>query len=156
MPLPPDFANESLYAEEAWFLHDLVELDVDNGVVVASLDTTRIGSLVDAQRPWAGHDKHLPGAVAVQMTGTLGNLHAVYCLGLKPSEGWVGYGVTLTKARFHKLAVIGPPVVARCEAQRVRRLRGQVFVTYRFTFFQEDEPVYESEQMATWFNGLDQ
>ena len=37
-----------------------------------------------------------------------------------------------------------------------RRLRGQVFVTYRFTFFPEDEPVYESEQMATWFNGLDQ
>ena len=155
MPLPPDFSEECLYAPGAWYLDDLVELDPEAGVVVASLDTTRIGALVDAQNPWPGHEKHLPGAVAVQMTGTLGNLHAVYCLGLRPSQGWVGYGVTITKARFHKLAIIGPPVVARCEATRVRKMRGQVFVSYSFAFSQQGEPVYESSQMATWFNGLE-
>ena len=155
MPLPPDFAGECLYSEDAWFLHDLIELDEEKGIVVASLDTTKIGAMVDAQQPWPGHEKHLPGAVAIQMTGTLGNLHAVYCLGLRPSQGWVGYGVTVNKARFHRLAHIGPPVEARCEATRVRRLAGQVFVSYTFTFSQNGEPVYESQQMATWFNATE-
>ncbi len=150
MPLPPDFAAESLYAPDAWYVHDLVELDADAGRVVALIDTTRLGALVDAQRCWPGHDKHLPGAVAIQVTGTLGQLHAVYVMGLRATEGWVGFGTHIKKARFPNMGIIGPPVHAALTATRTRRIRGTWFLEYDFRFTQEDRLVYESTQTAAW------
>lgn len=150
MPIPPDFASESLYDPTQWYIHDVLELDPDANRVVALIDTTRLGPLVEAQRPWPGHPPHLPGAVAIQVTGTLGNLHAVYCLGLRMTEGWVGYGTHVRNARFRRLATIGPPVIAAATCTRRRELRGTWFVDFTFRFEQEGEPVYESEQTAAW------
>ncbi len=150
MPLPEDFGEEALYAPEAWFLDDIVEMNDDATQVIARLDTTRLGALVGAQRPWPGHAKHLPGAVAIQMTGTLGNLHAFYGLGLRPSEGWVGHGVAIRSARFTRLGRIGPDVIAKMTVTRVRNLRGQYFVSYQFELEQEGESLYRSEQTAVW------
>lgn len=148
-----DFALESLYTPDAWFIHDLVLLDEIGGVIRAVTDTTRLGFLVDAQRTWPGHDKHLPGAVAVQITGTLGQLHAIYLLGLRASAGWVGFGTHLKKARFPRMGRIGPPLVVECHVQRSRKLKNTVFNDYRFAFFQEEALVYESEQTAAFFDG---
>ncbi|MCA9494337.1 MAG: hypothetical protein KC621_30635 [Myxococcales bacterium] len=150
MPIPDDFEQESLYAPSQWYVHDVLEIDRDGDRVVALIDTNRIGELVEAQRPWPGHEPHLPGAVAIQVTGTLGNLHALYVLGLKASEGWVGYGTHVRDARFRKMGRIGPPIHATLTATRKRQMQGVWFVNYRFVFEQDGEPVYESEQTAAW------
>jgi hypothetical protein len=150
MPLPPDYAEQALYAPDAWFVHDLIELDAEAGKVVGLVDTTRLGPLVDAQIVRPGHPKHFPGAVAVQITGTLGQIHAIYVLGLRSSDGWSGFGTHILDARFRKLGEIGPPVVATCHATRVRNLRGTRFIDYTFVFTQDDEPIYESKQRAAW------
>ncbi len=150
MPLPEDFAEQALYTEDHWFVHDLVELDVQNHRIVALMDTRRIGTAVRAQNAWPLHHKHLPGAVAIQVTGTLGNLHAVYCQGLKLTEGWVGYGTHLKKARFPTMGEIGPPVVLNVEATRRRNIRGTWFFDYSFRFEQDGRCVFESEQIAAW------
>ncbi|MFK7931002.1 MAG: hypothetical protein AB8H79_22645 [Myxococcota bacterium] len=152
MPLPDDFAQECLYSPEAWFVHDLIEVDVEASAVVGRVDTTKLGPLVDAQREWAGHPKHFPGAIALQITGTLGQLHAVYVMGLRPTDGWAGFGTHILEARFRHLGVIGPEVLARCEATRIRKVRGTVFTDYTFTYTQEGKPIYESRQRAAWFN----
>jgi 3-hydroxymyristoyl/3-hydroxydecanoyl-(acyl carrier protein) dehydratase len=148
-----DFARESLYLPEAWFIDELLLLDEVAGVIRARTDTTRLGFLVDAQRELPGHDKHLPGAVAIQITGTLGQLHATYLLGLRPSEGWVGFGTHLKKARFPRMGRIGPPLEVEARVLRSRKLRNTVFSEYAFAFTQEGELVYESEQTAAFFDG---
>jgi hypothetical protein len=150
MPLPPDFAAESLYTEDRWYIHDLLELDAEAGRVVGVLDTTRLEAETVHQRPWPGHHKHVPGAVQLQITATLGNLHAVYVLGLRPSEGWIGYGTHITDARFAGMGRIGPPVVCTLTAGRVRTVRGTKFVSYAFRYEQEGQPIYLSNQIAAW------
>jgi hypothetical protein len=151
MPLPPDFADECLYGPDAWFLHDVRHLDRDR--VEGIVDTTRLGPLVDAQVPRRGHPRHVPGAVMVQLTGTLGNLHAVYALGLRVSEGWVGFGTHVRGVRFPSLGRIGPELMATACVTRVRVLRGRHFVDYAFRYEQEGRLVYESEQTAVWVRG---
>ena len=153
MPLPDDFHRECLYDADHWFVHDLLHMDSDAQTLVARTDTTRLGSLVHAQRPLPAHPKHFPGAVAIQITGTLGILHAAYMLGLRPSEGWVGFGTTIKSARFRRLGDIGPPVTTTLTCTRRRRLRAVWHLEYRFRFEQEGEVIYESEQAAAWTHG---
>ena len=150
MPLPADFERESLYAPRSWYVHDLVALDRDAGRVVGVLHTTDLGSLVQDQIPHPAHPKHVPGAVLVQATGTLGLLHAVYVLDLRPSEGWAGYGIKIHQATFRSLGRIGPDVQLEAVATRCRQLRGTWFVDYRFRFEQEGRLLYASEQRAAW------
>lgn len=150
MPIPQDFEQECLYSPSHWYVHDVLEIDTEAHRVVEVVDTTRLGDLVAAQRPWPGHEPHLPGAVAIQVTGTLGNLHAVYVLGLRPTQGWVGFGTHVNRARFWRMGLIGPPVLAIAIAQRRRQMRGTWFVEYSFRFEQMGEVIYESEQSAAW------
>lgn len=150
---PADFPQECLYDPSHWFLHELRDLDREAGRVVGVIDTTRLGGYDGAQRMVGSHERHVPGAVAIQVTGTLGNLHATYVLGLRPSEGWVGYGTHVKDARFKRLARIGPPVIAALHEVRRRQWQGSWFLTYRFRFEQEGDPVYESEQVAVWRRG---
>lgn len=153
MPLPADFATECLYTPEHWYIHDLLEVDPALGLVRGAVDTTRLGALVDAQNVSPGHPAHVPGAVMVQITATLGNLHAVYVLGLRPSAGWSGFGTHVRGARFPTLGRIGPPMEVELRTTRHRRLRGRHFVDYAFRYLQEGREVYVSEQAAIWFQG---
>ena len=150
MPIPDDFSAECLYAPDHWFVHDVRKIDLETHEVIGVIDTTRLGSLVEAQQPRPGHVPHLPGAIAIHVTGTLGNLHAVYAMGLRPSQGWIGYGTHLKGARFRRLATIGPPVIASAVCHRRRQIRGTWFLEYRFSYVQDDEIVFESEQTAAW------
>ncbi len=150
MGIPDDFAAECLYAEDQWYVHDVLEVDAENNRVVTETDTTRLGAIVDAQKAWAGHPKHVPGMVMIQITGTLGNLHAVYALGLRMSEGWVGFGTNIHQARFKNIGRIGPPLRSTLHATRIRKLEGTVFGTYEFEFRQGDSVIYESKQTAAW------
>ncbi len=148
MSLPDDFEEQSLYTPDQWYVHDLIEASEER--VVAVTDTTKIGAIVAAQKPWPGQPKHVPGIVMVQITGTLGNLHAVYGLGLKMTEGWVGFGTNIHQARFRNLGVVGPEMKVTLEVVRMRKLKGQYFGTYTFLFEQHDKPIYQSKQTAIW------
>ena len=150
MPIPSDFEAECLYDRSAWYMHDVLEIDMEQQRVVIELDTNDLGPLVAAQRQVGGHELHLPGAVMVQMTATLGNLHAVYVLGLRPTEGWHGYGTKIVGARFNSMGRIGPPVIATATATRARQVRGTWFIDYTFEYTQEGEIVYASEQSSVW------
>lgn len=151
MPIPEDFHAQCLYAPEAWFIHDLVRLDPDERVVIAHVDTTRLGALVDAQKAVPGHPKHLPGAICVQLTATLGCLLAAYTLGMPPTEGWVGFGTAIHEARFPSIGEIGPPVLARADVVSVRTFRATRIVRYRFEYTQGERVVYRAEHTAAWF-----
>ena len=156
VPLPEEFTRESLYEPEFWFIDELVELEVDETEhldrLVALCDTRRLGEgpIVAAQRPWPAQPKHVPGIVMVQITGTLGNLHAVCALGLRMSEGWVGFGTNIHSARFRGLGRIGPPLRCELQVERLRKLGAALFVTYNFRFEQEGQVIYQSRQSASW------
>lgn len=150
MPLPDDFAAESLYTPARWYLDELIEVDVEGGVVLARMDTTALTDEIAAQRDLPGHPKHVPGAVMIQVTATLGNLHAVYALDMRPSQGWVGFGTHIRDARFPSIGIIGPPVLCRAHATRVRTVRGTRFIEYDFVYTQEDRTMYRSNQIAAW------
>lgn len=148
-----DFAAESLYEREHWYVHEVVESGDD--LLVGICDTSTLGEhpLVLAQRPWPGQPKHVPGAVMVQITGTLGNIHAVAVLRLRMSEGWVGFGTNILEAKFRGLGKIGPPLRCELRVEDHRELRGTRFVTYAFRFEQEGRAIYTSRQRASWLRG---
>ncbi|MEN0067200.1 MAG: hypothetical protein AAGA48_34025 [Myxococcota bacterium] len=151
MALPPDFAEQSLYGPEAWFIHDVLTLDREAQRVVAFVDTTQLGPLVDAQHAVPGHPKHVPGAVCVQLTGTLATLLSAYVLDMRRTDGWVGFGTHIHEARFPTLGEIGPPVEAACTAKKVRSFRGTTFVRYAYHYTQEGRDLYVAEHTGAWF-----
>ncbi|MCB9665508.1 MAG: hypothetical protein H6732_15455 [Alphaproteobacteria bacterium] len=143
------FAAEALYAPEAWFVHRVLSLDPEAGVLVAEMDTTAL-PLVPAQRVVPGHPQHLPAAVAVQATGTLGQIYAVTALGLRVSEGWVGYGTHIEQARWGRMGEIGPPIRLTTTLTRQRTMMGTRFAWFDFLFEQHGQWVYRSRQAAAW------
>ncbi|MCB9680947.1 MAG: hypothetical protein H6733_05695 [Alphaproteobacteria bacterium] len=154
LPLPADavlddFVHEALYDPSAWFVHRVLAVEPDAQRLVAEMDTTRL-ALVDAQRVVPGHPKHVPAAIAVQATGTLGHLYAVYALGLRTTEGWVGFGTHIHKARWGKMGRIGPPMWMEARCDRTRVLWGTRFCDFSFRFEQDGETVYTSRQTAAW------
>lgn len=154
MPKPPadlltDFEREALYTRDAWFVHDVLDIDPDAGQLTAQMHTDDL-LLVSAQREVAGHAKHVPAAIAIQATGTLGQLYAVYVLGLRATEGWAGYGTHIHKARWGKAGRIGPPITLLCTCTRQRTLWSTRFVDFTFRFEQEGDVVYSSRQTAAW------
>lgn len=153
MPVPSDFQAESLYQEDCWFIHDILEIDKEGGRIVGVLDTNRLGPMTGTQRDVGGHAPHVPAMVMVQMTGTLGQMHAIWVLGLRATEGWIGYGTHMKSARFRNLATVGDPIRAELTATRVRWFRNTCFVDYRFRYEQNGQLVYESEQTAAWVRG---
>jgi hypothetical protein len=151
--IPAEFQSESLYEPEQWYLHDVLELDADHVVGVCDTNAITNSPIVAAQRPWPGQPKHVPGMVMVQITGTLGNIHAVFGLGLRMSEGWVGFGTTILEARFRGLGQLGPPLHCELRVDDLRRLEGSLFATYSFRFRQGSTTIYSSRQRAVWKEG---
>jgi hypothetical protein len=144
------FAAESLYTPDQWYVDELVELGEQR--VVGICDTSKLVDhpLVLAQRPWLAQPKHIPGAVMVQITGTLGNIHAVLCLGLRMSEGWAGFGTNILDAKFRGLGQLGPALQCELTVEESRELRGTRFVTYVFRYQQDGRTIYTSRQRASW------
>ncbi len=155
MPIPSDFHQQCLYGPEAWFLHDVSEIDVEARRVVGLVDTARLGVLVEAQQVLPGHPKHVPGAILVQLTGTLATLMSAYVLEMPRTEGWVGFGTHIHEARFPSLGEIGPPLQVACTAQSVRRFRGTTFVRYAYHYVQEGRDVYVAQHTGAWFREAD-
>ncbi|EDM78779.1 S-adenosylmethionine decarboxylase [Plesiocystis pacifica SIR-1] len=150
MPLPEVFAEESLYTPDQWYVHDLLELGEERVVAVCETERLVDNPVVVAQRPWPGQPKHVPGIIMVQITGTLGNIHAVCSLGLRMSEGWVGFGTNIHQARYRGMGTLGPPLICTMEIERLRRIGGGIFITYTYDFRQEGRRIYSSRQSASW------
>ena len=150
MAFPEDFVGESLYTRDQWYIDELVECDAEH--VVGICDTAKLADspIVQAQKPWPGQPKHVPGIIMVQITGTLGNIHAVEALGLRMTEGWVGFGTNILSAKFRGLGILGPPMRCELRVEDRRDIKGQVFVTYAFRYEQEGKVVYSSRQRASW------
>ncbi|MCA9571627.1 MAG: hypothetical protein KC656_27500 [Myxococcales bacterium] len=144
-----DFEQQAMYDRSAWFVDEVLEIVPETHTVRALMHTTHL-PFVDAQRDLPGHPRHVPAAIAIQATGTLGLLYATYVLGLRATDGWSGFGTKIEGARWGSLARIGPPVEMRCTCVKTRELRGTRFCWFGFEFVQEDAWVYRSRQSAAW------
>ena len=153
MSILENYAQESMYTREAWFIDEVLEVNADAQRVVGLLHTEHLKTLVEQQRVWPGHPKHFPGAVAIQMTATLGQLYAIYVLGLRATEGWVGFGTHIKKAKFGALGEIGPVVRAQATCIRARQIRGTWFTDFEFEYTQNGKLLYASTQTAAWVQG---
>jgi hypothetical protein len=96
------------------------------------------------------HPSHVSGGLMVHMTGIAGFAHAYFVLGLRHSEGWVGFGGRIHAANFRALATPGMPIVIDCHATRVARRATRIICRYDLRFFQGEKLVYEGDQTAMW------
>lgn len=151
MPLDPDFVADCFYGPGAILIDEIMAIDREAGRIVARMPTPADLPITRDQRTHpTRHPAHVSGAAMIQATGIMGFAHAYYVLDLRHHDGWSGYGVRIHDARFHKLARLGPPLTLEGIATRVRRIRSQLFVRYRFDFRQDDELVFTGDQTAIW------
>ena len=149
--LDPGFVADCPYAPEAILLDEILEVDREASLIVASMPTREDLPLTEHQRVHPErHPLHVAAGVMVHLTGMLGFAHAYFVLDLRQADGWVGFGTNIQEARFGRLVAIGPPLRAECRATRVRRLKDNLYVTYAFRFEQEGVVVYQSRQAAVW------
>jgi hypothetical protein len=149
--LDPGFVADCPYAPEAILLDEILQVDREASLIVASMPTREDLPLTVYQKVHPErHPLHVAAGVMVHLTGMLGFAHAYYVLDLRQDDGWVGFGTNIQEARFGRLVAIGPPLRAECRATRVRRLKENLYVAYAFRFEQEGVIVYQSRQAAVW------
>lgn len=151
MPLDPEFVADCPYGPGGLLIDEILRIDEGESVVVARMPTTDELPLTREQRVHpVRHPRHVSGGLMVHMTGMLGFVHAYYILGLRHSEGWIGYGARITSARFHAIAPPGEPLVLECKATQLRRGSKSILGRYAFRFTQGEKLVYEGDQTAMW------
>lgn len=153
MPLEPAFVDDCPYGPGGLLLDEILEVDAEAGLVVATMPVHADLPLTREQRVHPElHPRHLSGGLMVHMTGMMGFAHAYYVLGLRHAEGWIGYGARIHSARFHALAEPGAPLRLECRTTQLRRGDVNILARYAFRFTQGERLVYEGDQTALWFN----
>ena len=151
MPLDPAFVEDCCYGPGGLLIDEVLEVDRERSLVRVRMPTSAELPITREQRAHpVRHPRHVSGGLMVHMTGVAGMVHAYYVLDLRHSEGWVGYGGAIHRARFKSLAVPGTPLEIRCRATQVRRRERTVVARYDLLFTQEGRPVYEGDQTAMW------
>lgn len=151
MPLDPDFLADCPYAPTGVLIDEILEVRPEDHFVAARMPTHKELPLTREQRVHpVRHPRHVSGGLMIHMTGMVALVHAYYVLGLRHSEGWIGYGARITSARFHALAPPGEPLRLECRATQVRKSAKTVLARYAFRFLQGDKLVYEGDQTALW------
>lgn len=151
MPLEPEFLADCPYAPTGLLIDEILEIRAEDHFVAARMPTHEELPLTREQRVHpVRHPRHVSGGLMVHMTGMVAFIHAYYVLGLRHSEGWIGYGARITSARFHALAPPGEPLRLECRATQVRKSAKTVLARYSFRFLQGDKLVYEGDQTALW------
>ena len=151
MPLDPEFVEESFYLPEGLMIDEVLEVDVEQSRIVARMPTHDGLPLTNTQRVHeTRHPRHVSGGLMIHMTGVAGMVHAYYVLGLRHSEGWVGYGGAIHKGRFKNLAPPGDPILIECRATHVRQRSKTVVARYDLRFTQNGKMVYHGDQTAMW------
>lgn len=145
------FLASLLYEPEAFLLDAVHRLDRENGLVEATMDTTRPLPFTSLQRESPIHPRHVAAAEILMLTGNLGFLHAWFFHGCRFDEGWSGFGNRIHRADFKSLARIGPPLRVTSREARVREGARRVMLRMEFEFFQNDVLVYRGDQSAIFF-----
>ncbi len=160
--LDAEFVADCPYGPGGLLIDELLEVDKEKSRVVVRMPVSDELPLTREQRADPRfHPRHVSGGLMVHMTGMVGFVHAYYVLGLRHSEGWIGYGGKIYSAKFLALADMRTPLILEGWGTRMRRGEKQIFVRYGFRFTQTrpdddaDQPgekvvVYESEQAAMW------
>jgi 3-hydroxymyristoyl/3-hydroxydecanoyl-(acyl carrier protein) dehydratase len=147
------FLADLPYDPEVLLFDELVLVDREASAVKCRMPTVESLPFTRSQRVHPVlHPRHVAGAVMVHATGMLGFIHSYFVLGLRHSEGWVGYGTHIHAAKFRKLVPPGTPIIATCKATKVRSGRSRHLVRYEFTFEHEGDVCYEGDQSAMWMN----
>lgn len=151
MAIDPLFADDCPYGPEGLLIDAFLEIDVAGGRIVARLPTSADLPLVRAQRVHpVKHPRHVAAGIMIHLTGIMGYAHAYHVDGLRHADGWVGYGVRIKQARFHKLAHVDSPMELEVAGPPSRKLGDKRFGHYRFEFRQDGAVVYDGEQSAMW------
>lgn len=149
MALDPAFVADCPYGPGGLLIDDIVRVDREASVVVATMPTSAELPLTRDQRAHPErHPRHVSGALMIHVTGMLGFAHAYYVLDLRHADGWTGYGTHIHDGRFRRMGRIGPPLELTCTATQVRKIRGSIVARYRFRFAQDGDVVYEGEHTA--------
>jgi hypothetical protein len=133
-------------------LDEILEIDREGkGRVVVRMPTYDDLPLTREQRAHPiRHPRHVSGGLMIHMTGMVGMVHAYYVMGLRHSEGWIGYGGRIYSGKFLALAPPGEPMILTGVATQVRKLPKMVFARYLLTFTQGGKTIYEGDQSAMW------
>ncbi|MBX3274838.1 MAG: hypothetical protein KF729_31530 [Sandaracinaceae bacterium] len=151
MPLDPEFLKECFYLPEGLLIDEILDVDVDASRIRVRMPTHDGLPLTNAQRVHPVlHPRHVSGGLMIHMTGVAGMVHAYYVLGLRHSEGWVGYGGAIHRGRFKNLAPPGEPIEIACTATYVRRREKTIMARYDLEFTQAGREVYFGDQTAMW------
>jgi hypothetical protein len=142
------FLATYLYREEAFFVDEILRLDAEKHEIEARVDTTQPLPLSSLQRNDARHPAHVSAGEQIQITGSLGFLHAWFFHGCRWDEGWAGFGNRIHRADFKNLARIGPPLEVASRELRARAGSRRVLLRMEFTFRQEGRLVYVGDQTA--------
>jgi hypothetical protein len=150
-PFEPDFLADLPYDPEVLLFDQLLDVNVDASLVACRMPTDRPMPFTSSQRvDPVRHPRHVAGAALIHATGMIGFVHAHYVLGLRHRDGWIGYGTHIHKGVFRKLVEPGAPIVATCQATRVRSGKTRHFIRYRLEFRHEGALAYEGDQTAVW------
>ncbi|MCB9595064.1 MAG: hypothetical protein H6719_20270 [Sandaracinaceae bacterium] len=151
MPLDPAFVEECFYLPEGLLIDEILDVDVADSRIRVRMPTHDDLPITRTQRVHPVlHPRHVSGGLMIHMTGVAGMVHAYYVLGLRHSEGWVGYGGAIHKGRFKNLARPGEPIIIDCKATTVRQRTKSVVARYDLRFTQGDAEVYHGDQTAMW------
>lgn len=151
MPIDPDFVADCPYGPGGLLLDEIVEIDTERSRVVARMPSHEDLPITREQRAHPRfHPRHVSGGLMVHMTGMVGFVHSYYVLGLRHSEGWIGFGGRIHAARFKALASPGTPLMLECTATKLRRTETKVLARYDLRFHQGETLVYEGDQTALW------
>ena len=142
------FLDTFNYREEAFLVDEVLKMDPENRTIEARMDTTRELPFARHQRVDAGHPAHVNAGELLQLTGSLGCLHAWFFYGCRWEDGWAAYGNRIHRADFKDLALLGPPL--RLESRETRNRVGpkRIVVRFEFHFWQEETLVYLGDQTA--------
>ncbi|MFO0567246.1 MAG: hypothetical protein U0263_16430 [Polyangiaceae bacterium] len=150
-PFEADFLADLPYDPSVLLFDQLLSVDRDARRVVCRMPTDRpIPFMVDQRAHPDRHPRHVAGAAMIHATGMLGFVHAYYLLGLRHSEGWIGYGTHIHSAAFRKLVPPGAPIECSCTATKVRLGRSRHIARYSFEFTHEGDVCYVGDQSAVW------
>ncbi len=149
--LDPAFVADCPYGPGGLLIDEVLEVNVDQSMVKVRMPSHQGLPLTREQKnhPLL-HPAHVSGGLMVHMTGMVGFVHAYYVLGLRHTEGWVGYGVRIHSARFHNLASMGEPLILKGWSTHARKGAEKILARYGFEFKQGEKLIYEGDQTALW------
>ena len=151
MPLPQELIDECFYEPGGLLIDEILEVDRDASHVRMRMPTHDDLPLTRLQKVHpVRHPRHVSGGLLVHMTGVAGMMHAYYVFDLRHSDGWVGYGGAIHKARFKNLAPPGEPIEISCTAKQVRRREKSIMARYDLLFTQAGKEIYVGDQTAMW------